>query len=289
MADTAAERVWMIGHGRALPLAGRPLVMGILNVTPDSFSDGGMFERSDDAVAQGLRLARAGSDIIDVGGESTRPGSEPVDAGEQIARTRPVIEQLAAECEAAISIDTRLAEVARSALDAGAHIVNDVSAFRDDDKLAATAARREAGVVLMHMLGTPADMQQDPSYNDVVAEVAAFLADRAEAALAAGVRREAIAIDPGIGFGKTTEHNLALLGNLDGLAEAAGGWPVLLGPSRKRFIGEVLGVPVPERLAGTVGACVAAVAMGVRIFRVHDPAPVRQAVTMAWEILQRRR
>ena len=262
--------------------------MGVLNVTPDSFSDGGLFVDSDSAIAHGLRLAHAGADIVDVGGESTRPGSLPVEPDEQLRRILGVIEQLARRCDAAISVDTRWAKVAQAALDAGAHIVNDISALRDDPKMASTVARRSAGVVLMHMRGTPADMQDEPRYDDVVGEVGDFLADRVRFAIGEGIERDRIVIDPGIGFGKTTGHNLQLLGGLDRLAERALNMPMLVGPSRKRFLGELLNVPANERLAGTIGACVVAAAGGACIFRVHDPSQVRQALQVVWAIRRNR-
>ncbi|MCG3180751.1 MAG: Dihydropteroate synthase [Phycisphaerae bacterium] len=288
MTDGISTRVWKCAHGRELDLAARPLVMGILNVTPDSFSDGGLYHDAESAVRHGLLLARAGADIIDVGGESTRPGSQAVEPDEQARRTLPVIEQLARQCEAAISIDTRSADVARQALDAGAHIVNDISALTGDAKMAATVARRSAGVVLMHMRGTPADMQDDPRYDDVTTEIGDYLAARAEAAFAAGIPRGAVVVDPGIGFGKTTEHNLLLLANLPRLIARTGGLPVLIGPSRKRFIGDLLNVPANERLAGSLASAVCAALAGASVLRMHDPGPVRQALEVAWQISRRR-
>jgi dihydropteroate synthase len=260
--------------------------MGILNVTPDSFSDGGRHDDIASAVNHGLSLVEQGADLLDVGGESTRPGSEPVSPAEQISRTAPVIKQLADRCDAAISIDTRSAEVARAALDAGAHIVNDVSALRDDETLAELVADRAPGLVLMHMQGSPKTMQQDPHYDDVVAEVGVFLAGRATAAIEIGVPRECVVIDPGIGFGKTLEHNLALMANLPRLGEIALNLPLLVGPSRKRFIGDILDRPVDQRVAGTIGAALACMARGARILRVHDVGPVVDALAIAWRISQ---
>jgi len=258
---------------------GRAVVMGILNVTPDSFSDGGRFFDPASAVARALRMVAEGADVIDVGAESTRPGSDRIPAAEQIARLEPVLPDVA-RMGVAVSIDTTLAEVARFALDAGAAIVNDVSAARDDPKLLRLAAERGAAVVLMHMLGQPKSMQQDPRYDDVVAEVRQFLADRLTAAEAAGVRRDRCIVDPGIGFGKGLRHNLALLRGAGALAEL--GVPVLYGPSRKRFIGELTGQgDTDRRLGGTIAACLAAFAGGATIFRVHDVAEVVQALAVA--------
>jgi dihydropteroate synthase len=260
----------------------RPVVMGILNVTPDSFSDGGDFLDPAAAGEQAARLSADGADIIDIGAESTRPGSRRVDAAEQIRRLRDVL-PAAAACGAVVSIDTTLAEVAALALDAGAAVINDVSAGRDDAGMFALAARRGAALVLMHMLGEPATMQADPHYENVGAEVRAFLAGRVDAAVGAGVPRERIIIDPGIGFGKRLEHNLALLAGMGELASL--GLNVLVGPSRKRFIGELTGARAPrDRVAGTIAACLAAYAGGATIFRVHDPRPVSQALAVAWAV-----
>ena len=230
----------------------QPVVMGILNVTPDSFSDGGAFFDPGAAAEQARQMADEGADVIDVGAESTRPGSERVTAGEQIRRLRKVLPAAVAS-GAVVSIDTTLSPVARFALDAGAAIINDVSAGRDDPAMLDLAADRQAPIILMHMLGTPKDMQAEPRYENVVAEVRAFLADRAAAAEAAGVPRERIIVDPGIGFGKRLEHNLALLAGIGELVSL--GLGVLVGPSRKRFIGELTGQDDPRRrTAGTVAA-----------------------------------
>jgi len=258
---------------------GRAVVMGVLNVTPDSFSDGGQFFDPADAAARAARMIDAGADVIDVGAESTRPGSQRVSADEQIGRLREVIPAVAAR-GVPVSIDTTLAAVAEFALEAGASIVNDVAAGRDDPAILTLAAERKAPLILMHMLGQPKTMQADPRYDDVVGEVAQFLAERIEAAEAAGADRERIVVDPGIGFGKRLEHNLALLAGLGRLAEL--GRPVLIGPSRKRFIGELTGEQnARRRVAGTVAACLAARRHGATIFRVHDVAPLRQALTVA--------
>jgi dihydropteroate synthase len=253
--------------------------MGVINVTPDSFSDGGLFYEESQAVEQGLALAEAGADILDVGGESTRPGSEATPTGEEMDRVLPVVEALARHCSAVISIDTYKAEVAQAAVEAGAGIINDVTALGGDPAMAQTAAQTKAGLVLMHMKGEPRTMQVVPTYGDVVAEVRDFLVQRARAAQAAGVSPEAIILDPGIGFGKTLEHNLALIRNLPALAAA--GYPVLLGASRKTFIGTLTGRRTPaERLWGSVGVHILGAALGADIVRVHDVAPLREALAV---------
>jgi dihydropteroate synthase len=260
-----------------------PAVMGVVNVTPDSFSDGGLFLDAAAAVEQGLRLAAEGAALLDVGGESTRPGSEPVTAQEEAGRVIPVIERLAAAGSVPVSVDTRKAEVAREALAAGATMVNDVTALRHDPAMAGVIAETGADVCLMHMLGEPRTMQDDPRYADVVGEVTEFLAERAGHAESAGIPREAICLDPGIGFGKTVEHNLALLRNLDRIC--ALGYPVLLGVSRKRFIAAVTGETDGERLSGTIAANVLGLASGASIFRVHEVRPNREALDLAAAVL----
>jgi dihydropteroate synthase len=252
--------------------------MGILNVTPDSFSDGGRWTTLDDAVGRGLALAAEGADIVDVGGESTRPGAAGVAPDEEAQRVVPVIARLARQTTVPLSVDTRHAEVARAALAAGACIVNDVSAL-GDPAMAGVARAAGAGVVLMHMRGTPVDMQRDPRYDDVTAEVQATLRGRVAAARAAGIEEERIAVDPGIGFGKTTAHNLALLRNLDRLV--ADGYPVVVGLSRKRFIGEIADAPVQDRLAGSLAGLVWCAWHGAAVLRVHDVAASRQALRVA--------
>ena len=259
--------------------AGEPVIMGVLNVTPDSFSDGGEFLSSDAAIAQARQMVADGADIIDIGAESTRPGSERVTADEQIDRLRQIVPAVA-EFGAPISIDTTSAAVARFALDAGAAIVNDVSAGRDDPAIFDLAAERAVPICLMHMLGQPKTMQADPQYEDVVGEVRDFLAQRRDAAVAAGVDAGRIILDPGIGFGKTLQHNLLLLAGVEELA--AMGHPVLIGASRKRFIGELTGVEAPaDRVPGTLAACLAAWRGGAAIFRVHDVAAAAQAFAVA--------
>ncbi len=271
------------GPGLRLDLSGGPLIMGVLNVTPDSFSDGGEYLGSSAAVERGLAMMAEGADIIDVGGESTRPGSEPVGFKEQIERVVPVVEELASRGDKLISIDTSSSEVARRALAAGASIVNDVSAGRADEQMFELLAEVGCPVVLMHMLGTPRDMQTEPCYEDVVGEITAFLARAVDRAMAAGVHRDRVIIDPGIGFGKTLEHNLEILcrlGELECLSR-----PILVGTSRKSFIGRVLGIENPsERIWGTAATVALAVAGGANILRVHDVAQMRQVAKMAYAV-----
>jgi dihydropteroate synthase len=257
--------------------------MGVVNVTPDSFSDGGRFADHDAAVAHGLALAADGADLLDVGGESTRPGAAYVDEATELARALPVVERLAEATDVPVSIDTRKAAVARAALAAGAVMVNDVSAGRDDPDLLGVAAEAKAALVLMHMQGTPATMQQHPTYHDVVGEVEAFLAERAAAAEAAGVPADALVVDPGIGFGKTDEHNYALLGALPRLTHL--GHPLLVGTSRKGFIGRALGLEVDQREEGTAATVTWAVERGVRIVRVHAVRAMARVVRMTEALL----
>jgi len=267
--------------------AGAPtLLMGILNVTPDSFYDGGRHSSLDLALAHGRRLATEGADIIDVGGESTRPGSAAVPAAEEIRRVIPVIRTLAAELAIPLSVDTTKPEVADAALAAGACVINDVRGLRGADDLARIAARHGASLVLMHSRGTPADMQQRTDYGDVAAEVAAALSEAATVALAAGVASDRVLVDPGIGFAKDVAGNLSLLRHLRRIA--ALGFPVLVGTSRKSFLGAVTGLPVGERLMATAASCVAAVLAGARVLRVHDVAPLRSAVQVADAIVRER-
>jgi dihydropteroate synthase len=259
-------------------------VMGVVNVTPDSFSDGGEFLDPAAAIAHGRRLAADGAGILDIGGESTRPGAAPVDAEEEVRRVLPVIEALA-DTGTQISVDTTKTEVAGRALDAGASIVNDVSAFRFAPELAGLVADAGADCCLMHMLGEPRTMQEDPLYDDVVADVKAFLDERMRFATAAGVREDRIWLDPGIGFGKTLQHNLELLRRLDEIV--ALGRPVVVGTSRKSFLGKLTGKPEKERLPGTIATNVIALERGARIFRVHDVAEVTEALTVAAATLSR--
>jgi dihydropteroate synthase len=262
-----------------------PLVMGIVNVTPDSFSDGGRFLDPDAAVAHGLALSSQGADILDVGGESTRPGSASVGAGEELARVLPVIRGLAARCSAAISVDTTKPEVAREAVKAGATIINDVSMLRNGPDLAEIAAEAGAQLVLMHSRGTPADMQDLVGYGDVVEEVARELLDAAGRAEAAGVDASRIWIDPGIGFAKTAEQNLEILARLREITSL--GYLVLVGPSRKSFIGALCGAAASDRLGGTAAAVALAVRGGAAAVRVHDVAVMRQAAIVAHAVARR--
>jgi dihydropteroate synthase len=270
---------------RVLPTSTRCLVMGVLNVTPDSFSDVGRYLDRGAAVAHGLALAAEGADLLDVGGESSRPGAAYVDERTELDRVVPVIEALAPAIDVPISIDTRKSPVARAALAAGAAVVNDVSAGRDDPDIFGVAADAKAPLVLMHMRGTPATMQDDPRYADVVAEVAEFLVERCAAAEAAGMPREALVVDPGIGFGKRDEHNYALLAELARFTLL--GHPVLAGTSRKGFIGRALGLPELERLEGTAATVVWAVERGARIVRVHDVRHMVRTVRMTEALMRR--
>ena len=253
--------------------------MGVVNVTPDSFSDGGEFLHADAAVAHAERLAGEGADIIDVGGESTRPGAEPVPEDVELQRVVPVVERVAQRGGPRVSIDTAKLAVAEAALQAGARIVNDVTAFRNAPELAGLVASAGATCCLMHMQGEPRTMQADPSYGDVVADVRAFLEERLAFATAEGVPEERVWLDPGIGFGKTIEHNLELLRRLDEIA--AIGRPVVIGTSRKSFLGTLTGRPEKERLAGTIATNVMAYERGASIFRVHDVAAVVDALRVA--------
>jgi dihydropteroate synthase len=256
--------------------------MGVVNVTPDSFSDGGLYLDPAAAISHGVDLVRDGAGILDVGGESTRPGAEPVDAEEELRRVIPVIEGLAGG-EAQLSIDTSKAVIAAAALDAGAAIVNDVTALRGDPAMAALCADREATVILMHMAGSPRTMQENPSYDDVVAEVRAFLAARLEKAIEAGIAEQRVWLDPGIGFGKAAEHNMELLRRLGELGEL--GRPLVIGTSRKSFIATVDGADAGERLGGTIASSVLAAAEGAEVLRVHDVAELGQALAVAGAIL----
>jgi dihydropteroate synthase len=261
-----------------------PLVMGVLNVTPDSFSDGGQFFDFDAAVGHAEEMAADGADLIDIGGESTRPGAEPVPAEEQIHRVVPVLEKLRDRLATALSIDTTSAEVAQAALDAGAAIVNDISAGRDDPNLLSLVARRRVPVILMHMLGRPKTMQQSPVYQDVVAEVSGFLNDCIITAGIHTIDLTKVLIDPGIGFGKTTEHNLTLLSRLRELTVL--GRPIVIGTSRKRFIGQVTGESEPsDRLWGTAATVAWSIANGASIVRVHDVAAMVKVVKMCRAII----
>jgi dihydropteroate synthase len=261
-----------------------PCLMGVLNVTPDSFSDGGRFLAADDALAQGLAMVREGAAIVDIGGESTRPGSDLVPVDEELRRVVPVVEALSGRVGVPISVDTVKAEVARRALAAGASIINDVSALRYDDEMVDVVAESRRPVCLMHMKGEPKTMQEDPRYDDVVEEVLRFLEERMTFALARGLREEQLMVDPGIGFGKTVEHNLALLRRLDRFT--ALGRPVVLGTSRKRFLGAILGATPGERTTGTVATTVIGLLAGAHVFRVHDVRPNFEALRVTLAVLE---
>ncbi len=256
-------------------------LMGVVNVTPDSFSDGGLFLDAEAAIAHGHELAEQGAEILDVGGESTRPGAEEVSVEEERARVEPVVAGLAGA--ATVSIDTSKLDVAQSALDAGATIVNDVTALRHDPEIGALCAERNAGLILMHMQGDPRTMQENPAYGDVVDDVRAFLAERMQVALDAGVAEGKVWLDPGIGFGKTLEHNLELLRRLGELREL--GRPLVVGASRKSFIGKIDGSEVNDRLGGSIASSVLAAAEGADVLRVHDVAEVAQALRVGEAIL----
>jgi dihydropteroate synthase len=280
------DGVWRC-RDRELSLAERTLVMGIVNVTPDSFSDGGMFDDVEAAVKHGLQLLEEGADVLDVGGESTRPGSDPVDEEEERARVLPVIEGLRREApEALLSVDTRKAAVAREALAAGADVVNDIGAASDPDMFGVVGSAG-AGMVLMHIRGEPKTMQAEPHYDDVVAEVRGFLASRLEAAVAAGIGRDHLCVDPGIGFGKNLAHNLALLRSIGAFGDL--GVPVLVGASRKRFVGELSDADDPaDRLEGSIAAAVWCASQGVEIVRVHDVGATVRALRVVDAIARER-
>ena len=258
--------------------------MGVVNVTPDSFSDGGLFFDADAALAQGLALVREGAGIIDVGGESTRPGSEPVASDEELRRVLPLVEALAERVGAPVSVDTAKAEVARRTLAAGAGMINDVTALRGDPDMVEVVAQAGCPVCLMHMKGEPRTMQDDPRYDNVVDEVLRFLEERMAFALARGLAEDQLLVDPGIGFGKTVEHNLALLRQLHRFAEL--GRPVVLGASRKRFLGAILGVGPAERGIGTVATTVIGALAGVHVFRVHEVKPNFEALRVTLAVLE---
>jgi dihydropteroate synthase len=271
------KRVIPLAGGRELPLD-RPLVMGILNVTPDSFSDGGRFDTPDKALEQALRMIDEGADIIDIGGESTRPGSEPVSADEEQKRVLPMIERLRRKSDICVSVDTYRHATAKAALDAGADIVNDISALRFDDQMARLIADRKVPVILMHMKGTPRDMQKNPTYDDCVREISDFFRERIDFAVAAGIDKSKLILDPGIGFGKRLVDNLEILAHLSAFKQF--NLPVMLGASRKSFIGK-LGPskrPAENRLGGSIAAAVVAVRNGADIIRVHDVDPTVEAL-----------
>jgi len=267
-------------------ITNKPQIMGILNVTPDSFSDGGQFDSLDAAVEQGKHMINEGADIIDIGGESTRPGSKRISSEEQIERIAHIIQAISETKpkNVQISVDTTRSAVAEAAINAGAEIVNDISGGNDDPEIIQLCVDRECPYIIMHMQGTPETMQNNPTYNNVVAEILLFLQSRAEVCIKAGISESNIIIDPGIGFGKTSEHNLTLLNNLNTFVET--GYSVLLGASRKRFMGSICDVDRPSELIGaTTATTVLGVNTGVKIFRVHDVKENRQAADTAWAIL----
>ncbi len=280
-----------IGNKRFV-LGKKTLLMGVLNVTPDSFSDGGKFFSVETAVEYAIQMEKDGADIVDVGGESTRPGAEPISMNEEMNRVLPVIEQLAGTIDIPISIDTYKSEIARKALDVGASMVNDISALRDDKNLASAVAEYGVPICLMHMKGNPRNMQTNPVYNDIIREICDFLKERTEYALSCGIKKEKIIIDPGIGFGKRTgkgiEDNCEILKRLSKLKDL--GFPILVGASRKTFIGNVCGkskpLPVSERLEGSLAAACLAVVNGADIIRVHDVKETRRCVDLVDSVVR---
>jgi len=264
--------------GRFTLSRGVPAIMGIVNATPDSFSDGGLYLNPDQAVRHALRLEREGADIIDVGGESTRPGAQPVGTAEELRRVIPVIEGVRAASDVPISIDTTKSEVARAAVEAGADMINDISAGRFDEGMLTTAARLEVPICLMHMKGTPRTMQDEPRYDDLMGEVKGYLIDAMERAREAGVAQENVILDPGIGFGKTADDNLTIMRRLSEIS--ALGAPVLIGTSRKSFIGKLLDVDIEKRLEGMLATLALAVDRGAQVLRVHDVAPARRFLSI---------
>ena len=278
MTNALRRRHWTF-PGFHQELGDQPLIMGILNATPDSFSDGGKYYTAEQAVEHGLRLIAEGADILDIGGESTRPGAEPVSLAEELRRVVPVIDRLAKQTQIPISIDTTKAEVARQALQAGAIIVNDISGLRFDPLMLNACLEFPCGVMCMHIQGTPQTMQNDPHYENVVEEISLDFAQRLESLERAGLPRERIVFDPGVGFGKTAQHNLEILSNISRFQEL--GRPILIGHSRKRFLQKVLKQPLDERLFGTIGVSISLAEQNIDILRVHDVAANRDAIT-AW-------
>lgn len=273
-------------NGKTYLLGRRTWIMGILNVTPDSFSDGGLYFEKEKAVEHGLRLISEGADIIDVGGESSRPGSDPVPAEEELRRILPVISGLRKQTKNLISVDTSKSEVARAAIAEGADIINDISAFRNDPKMITVVAQAGSPVILMHMKGSPKTMQRNPHYGNVIEEIKSFLEKKIEFAVENGMIREKIIIDPGIGFGKRFEDNLTLIRNLNEFTSI--GQPILVGISRKSFIGKILDLPPGEREEGTLASAILSVVQGAHILRVHEVAPIKRAILVAETILDDR-
>ncbi|MFO1095120.1 MAG: dihydropteroate synthase [Planctomycetaceae bacterium] len=276
---TELTRAWQIGSAE-ITTGARPLLMGIVNTTPDSFSDGGQWHDRGRAVEQALRLAEDGADLLDVGGESTRPGAEPVSLEEELRRTIPVVSDVRRRCKTPISIDTYKSEVAQQALDAGATIVNDISGLRFDPRMVDVCSRHDCGIICMHIQGTPQTMQAAPHYDDVVGDLVGYFRERLRVLADAGVNPQRVVLDPGIGFGKTAEHNLEILSHVAEFRSL--GRPVLIGHSRKGFLKKILGRPVDERLSGTIGVAIAAAMQHADILRVHDVAAVRDAL-VAWQ------
>lgn len=275
--DTSLSGALVLG-GRVLPLADRVHIMGVLNVTPDSFSDGGRYVDPDAAVAHALSMVEQGADVLDIGAESSQPGAVPIDEEEERRRLISVVRAVCRRTTVPVSVDTTKASIAQEALDVGAALINDISALRFDARMGDVVAKSGAGLILMHMQGTPQTMQRAAQYTDVVEEVRQFLKARLEAAREAGIQAERILLDPGIGFGKNCQHNVVLLDRLDAFHTL--GRPLVIGVSRKAFIGKILGRPVGERLMGTAGAVAVAVMKGARMVRVHDVAPIRDVVKM---------
>jgi len=258
--------------------------MGILNVTPDSFSDGGIYLDKKSAVQKGLQLIKDGADILDIGGESTRPGSHPVTAEEEKRRILPVISEIRKKTDALISVDTTKSEVLKSALDAGADILNDISAMRFDPKILGLASKQDIPVIIMHMKGTPRNMQESPEYDNVIQEIKTFLKQRITDALTAGIKKNKIIIDPGIGFGKRLKDNLKIISNLSAFSEL--GFPILIGVSRKSFIGDLLNLSPEKRIEGTIASSLISILQGAHILRVHDVSSLKKAVIVAEAIMK---
>lgn len=275
--NTSASGVFVLS-GRVLPLVDRVHIMGVLNVTPDSFSDGGRYVNPDAAVAHALSMVEQGADVLDIGAESTKPGAVPIDEAEERRRLIPIVRSICRQTTIPVSIDTTKASIAQQALDVGAVLINDISALRFDARMGDVVAKSGAGLILMHMQGNPQTMQDAAQYTNVVEEVRDFLKTRLDAAQKAGIHPDRILLDPGIGFGKNCQHNLVLLDRLDAFHTL--GRPLVVGVSRKAFIGKILGRPIDERLMGTAGAVAVAVMKGARIVRVHDVGPIRDVVKM---------
>ena len=268
--------IWLKDNNR------KPLVMGILNVTPDSFSDGGKYDSSLTAISHAIKMENEGADIIDIGGESTRPGAKPVDIEEELKRVIPVIEGIRKESNIVISIDTYKSNVASKAISAGANIINDISGLRFDANMVHFASEAQVPIIVMHMLGNPQNMQSNPSYSNLMNELITFFQERVDVLTSKGINKNNIILDPGIGFGKTTDHNFTLIRELGQIVDL--GYPVLVGPSRKSFIGKTLNLPLEDRIEGTAAAVTAAIMNGTRIVRVHDVKEMLRVVKMTENI-----